>query len=131
MRRLLSTYLFISRKVTPELLDHIAAAGFESVELFCSRSHFDYTSRPEIQAMAAALDTHRLSLASLHAPTNRDLSATRRFQEVVISPDGKLLFAANGPSNDVSVVDLATNKEVTRVKAGSSPWGLAVVPKSM
>jgi sugar phosphate isomerase/epimerase len=77
MRRLLSTYLFISRKVTPELLDQIAAAGFESVELFCSRSHFDYTSRPEIQAMAAALDTHRLSLASLHAPTNRDLSATR------------------------------------------------------
>jgi YVTN family beta-propeller protein len=45
----------------------------------------------------------------------------------VLSPDGKYLFSANGPSNDVSVVDLATEKEVMRVKAGSSPWGVAIV----
>ena len=77
MTRLLSTYLFISRKVTPELLGQIAGGGFHGVELFCSRSHFDYTSRAEIQAMAAALDTHRLALASLHAPTSRILSPTR------------------------------------------------------
>jgi YVTN family beta-propeller protein len=37
------------------------------------------------------------------------------------------LFVANGPSNDISVVDLAANKEITRVKAGNSPWGLAIV----
>jgi YVTN family beta-propeller protein len=48
----------------------------------------------------------------------------------VLSPDGKYLFSANGPSNDVSVVDLATNKEVTRIKAGESPWGLTIVPRS-
>jgi sugar phosphate isomerase/epimerase len=77
MRRLLSTYPFISRKVTPELLGQIADAGFEGVELFCSRSHFDYTSRTEIHAMAEALNTNHLSLESLHAPNNRDLSATR------------------------------------------------------
>ena len=77
MRRLLSTYPFISRKVTPELLGQISAAGFEGLELFCSRSHFDYTSRAEIQTMAQALNTHGLSLESLHAPNSRDLSATR------------------------------------------------------
>jgi sugar phosphate isomerase/epimerase len=77
MRRLLSTYPFISRKVTSELLGQIAEAGFEGVELFCSRSHFDYTSRVEIQAMAEALNTNHLSLESLHAPNSRDLSATR------------------------------------------------------
>jgi sugar phosphate isomerase/epimerase len=77
MRRLLSSYPFISRKVTPDLLAQIAAAGFQGVELFCSRSHFDYTSRVEIQAMALALDTHHLTLESLHAPNSRDLSATR------------------------------------------------------
>jgi YVTN family beta-propeller protein len=48
----------------------------------------------------------------------------------VISPDGKYLYSANGPSNDVSVVDLATDKEVARVKAGASPWGLAIVAKA-
>jgi YVTN family beta-propeller protein len=45
-----------------------------------------------------------------------------------ISPDGKYLFAANGPSDDVSVVDLETEKEIARVKAGQSPWGVTVVP---
>ena len=77
MRRLLSSYLFISRKVTPELLGQIAHAGFEGVELFCSRSHFDYTSRAQIQAMAEVLNTQKLTLESLHAPNNRDLSAMR------------------------------------------------------
>jgi sugar phosphate isomerase/epimerase len=63
--------------VTSELLGQIAHAGFEGVELFCSRSHFDYTSRAEILAMAEALRTNHLSLESLHAPNSRDLSATR------------------------------------------------------
>jgi len=49
---------------------------------------------------------------------------------MAISPDGKYLFTANGPSNDVSVVDLGAGKEATRVKAGDSPWGVAIVPKA-
>ena len=77
MRRTLSTYLFVSRKLTPDLLGQIAGAGFEGVEIFCSRGHFDYTSKPEIQAMAGALKAHGLTLASMHAPTSRDLSPTR------------------------------------------------------
>jgi YVTN family beta-propeller protein len=28
----------------------------------------------------------------------------------------------------VSVIDVEANKEITRVKAGSSPWAVAVVP---
>jgi sugar phosphate isomerase/epimerase len=77
MQRLLSTYLFVSRKLTRELIGQIAEAGFQGVEIFCSRAHFDYTNRAEIRAMAQALADHRLSLASLHAPTSRDLSAMR------------------------------------------------------
>ena len=45
-----------------------------------------------------------------------------------LSPDGKYLFAANGPSDDVSVVDLATEKEIARIKSPGSPWGVVVVP---
>ena len=77
MRRILSTYLFVSRKLTTELLGQIAEAGFEALEIFTTRSHFDYTSKQEVQAMASFLSQHRLALASLHAPTSRDLSATR------------------------------------------------------
>lgn len=77
MQKLLSTYMFVSRKLTPELLGQIAGAGFQGVELFCSRGHFDYTSKSEIHAMAQLLENNKLWLSSLHAPASRDLSATR------------------------------------------------------
>jgi sugar phosphate isomerase/epimerase len=77
MQRLLSTYIFVSRKLTRELISQIGGAGFHGVEIFCSRSHFDYTSKAEIQNVAGALADAKLKLASLHAPTSRDLSATR------------------------------------------------------
>src|SRR5580704_5943386 len=77
MQRILSTYQFVSRRLTPEVLGQISAAGFQGVEIFCSRSHFDYATKTEVREMAMALSDHRLSLSSLHAPTSRDLSATR------------------------------------------------------
>jgi len=77
MQRLLSTYLFISKKLTPELLRQIAEAGFEGLEIFCTRSHFEYSLKAEIRAMACTLEAQRLHLVSLHAPTSRDLSAMR------------------------------------------------------
>ena len=77
MQRLLSTYLFVSRKLTPELLGQISDAKFQGVEIFCTRSHFEYTAKAEVQAMAGALEAHRLKLVSLHGPTSRDLSAMR------------------------------------------------------
>jgi sugar phosphate isomerase/epimerase len=77
MQRLLSTYLFVSRKLTPELLGQISDAKFQGVEIFCTRSHFEYATKAEVQAMAGALEAHRLKLVSLHGPTSRDLSAMR------------------------------------------------------
>jgi sugar phosphate isomerase/epimerase len=69
--------MFVSRRLTAELLGQIAEARFEAVEIFATRSHFDYTAKQDVQAMAGALSQHRLALTSLHAPTSRDLSATR------------------------------------------------------
>ncbi len=77
MQRLLSTYLFVSRKLTPELLGQISDAKFQGVEIFCARSHFEYAAKAEVQAMAGALEAHGLQLVSLHGPTSRDLSAMR------------------------------------------------------
>jgi sugar phosphate isomerase/epimerase len=77
VQRLLSTYLFVSRKLTRELLGQIADAGFTGVEIFCSQAHFDYTSKSEARDIGGTLDSLGLTLTSLHAPTSRDLSATR------------------------------------------------------
>ncbi len=77
MLRILSTYLFVSKRLTPEILKQISAAGFQAVEIFAARSHFDYATRQEVRAIAQSLADHRLQLASLHAPTSRDLSLHR------------------------------------------------------
>jgi sugar phosphate isomerase/epimerase len=77
MQKILSTYLFVSRKLTHELLAQISEHGFSGLEVFCSRAHFDYASKQEIQALKSALEANRMTLSSLHAPTSRDMSATR------------------------------------------------------
>ena len=63
MERLLSTYLFVSDRLTRELLGQMADAGFQGIELFCSRSHFDYHSREGILELARALSDRHLTLA--------------------------------------------------------------------
>src|SRR5437762_5194691 len=77
MQRILSTYLSVSRKLTPEFLAQVAENGFTAVEIFCSRAHFDYSSKQEIEAMKGMLEQQKLQLASLHAPTSKDASAMR------------------------------------------------------
>ena len=47
---------------------------------------------------------------------------------VAISSDRQTLFTANGPSNDISIVD-ATNMTVkARVPVGDRPWGVVAIP---
>jgi sugar phosphate isomerase/epimerase len=59
------------------VLAQIADAGFQGVEIFCARRHFDYTLKSEVREMAQALADKNLSLTSLHAPTTIDLGPNR------------------------------------------------------
>jgi sugar phosphate isomerase/epimerase len=77
MLRILSTYLFVHRKLTPELLGEIARSGVNAIELFCSRYHFDYRSAEAAAEMSAVLRDHSVSLHALHAPTERDSGPAR------------------------------------------------------
>jgi YVTN family beta-propeller protein len=45
---------------------------------------------------------------------------------IALSRDGRHLYTANGPSNDVSVVDTETLRVVARIGVGEAPWGIAV-----
>ena len=77
MQRILSTYLFVSKKLTPEFLALVHGAGFQAIELFASRGHFDYTNMQDVRGMGQILADNRLQLASLHAPTSRDFGPNR------------------------------------------------------
>jgi YVTN family beta-propeller protein len=46
---------------------------------------------------------------------------------IALDPSGSKLYTANGASNDVSVVDLKSRKELRRIKVGDGPWGVAIV----
>lgn len=63
-----STHLFHDHLLTREHLVHIAAHGFEAVEMFATRSHFDYRSPEAIARLSEWLSDTRLTLHSVHAP---------------------------------------------------------------
>jgi YVTN family beta-propeller protein len=47
---------------------------------------------------------------------------------IALSADGSRLYTANGPSNDVSIVDTATLRVIRKIPAGRSPWGVVLGP---
>ena len=47
-----------------------------------------------------------------------------------MTPDGRLLLISNWCSYDVSVVDLASDREIRRIKVGKYPRGIAITPDS-
>jgi sugar phosphate isomerase/epimerase len=63
-----STHLFHDQRLTREHLVHIAAHGFESIELFATRSHFDYRDEAAVGELAEWLSDTQLTLHSVHAP---------------------------------------------------------------
>jgi len=63
-----STHLYHGERLHREHLIEIAAHGFEAVEVFATRSHFDYHDTAAIQALAEWLHDGQLQLHSVHAP---------------------------------------------------------------
>jgi sugar phosphate isomerase/epimerase len=64
----LSTHLFHERRLSRDHLVDIAAHGFDAIELFATRTHFDYASEPAIAELAEWLSDTRLELHAVHAP---------------------------------------------------------------
>ncbi len=77
MQRIISTYIFINRKLTAQLVGEAAKAGASAIELFCSRGHFDYRSSEDAHELAAWLAENNLTLHSIHSPTTRDFHLNR------------------------------------------------------
>src|SRR5438552_8363935 len=55
------------------------------------------------------------------------ITVGNRVWGIALDPAGSKLYTANGASNDVSVVDLKSRKELRRIKVGDGPWGIAIV----
>lgn len=68
MRFGISTHLYHDRRLGREHLAEIASHGFQALELFATRSHFDYHDKAAIAALASWLRDTGLTLNSVHAP---------------------------------------------------------------
>jgi PQQ-dependent catabolism-associated beta-propeller protein len=50
----------------------------------------------------------------------------KRVWQLAFTPDQKFLFATNGNSNDVSVIDVDRQKVTKSIPTGTAPWGVTV-----
>lgn len=63
-----STHLFHESRLTREHLADIAGHGFDAVEVFATRAHFDYRDPGAAAELAEWLSDLRLEFHSMHAP---------------------------------------------------------------
>jgi sugar phosphate isomerase/epimerase len=68
MRFGISTHLYHEQRLNRDHLVQIAGYGFEAVEVFATRSHFDYHDPAAIAQLAGWLKDTGLALHGIHAP---------------------------------------------------------------
>jgi sugar phosphate isomerase/epimerase len=68
MRFGISTHLFHDQRLERDHLAQVAGYGFEAIELFATRSHFDYHDAAAVERLAQWLSETGLTLESVHAP---------------------------------------------------------------
>jgi sugar phosphate isomerase/epimerase len=74
MRFGISTHLYHDRQLGRDHLAEIASYGFEAIELFATRSHFDYHDEAAIGKLSEWLHDTGLVLNSVHAPISASLT---------------------------------------------------------
>ena len=75
MRFGISTHLYHDQRLDREHLLQVASYGFEAVELFATRSHFDYHDEAAIGRLADWLAEAGLALHGVHAPITGSMTA--------------------------------------------------------
>jgi sugar phosphate isomerase/epimerase len=68
MRFGISTHLYHDQRLSREHLAQVASFGFEAIELFATRSHFDYQDPQAIADLRSWLSETGLALHGIHAP---------------------------------------------------------------
>src|SRR5690349_8473501 len=79
----ISTHLYVADRLDREHLVEIAAHGFDAIEVFALRSHFDYRDRRAAVALAEWLDDTRLRLHSMHSPIARTYVGNGKWENSV------------------------------------------------
>src|ERR1700688_4825480 len=88
----ISTHLYHNQRLTREHLGQIGAHGFERVEVFATRTHFDYHNPAAVADLQQWLAEASLELNSVHAPIGERYAAGRWSEPLSIAsadPDAR------------------------------------------
>ena len=73
MLKAVSTYVHVNERLHPGLLDGLARSGAQAVEIFATRSHFNYTDPQQTRELASYFrGTPALEFHSMHSPISAD-----------------------------------------------------------
>src|SRR5262245_21741296 len=75
MFRGISTHLFVAGSLNLEQLEAVVSSGFERIEIFALKPHFDYQNKQFISEIASWFSDHDGSLNSIHTPFSTDYQA--------------------------------------------------------
>ena len=106
MRFGISTHLYHDRRLERGHLAQIAAHGFESIELFATRSHFDYHDDAAIAELGRWLRETGLTLNSIHAPITD-------------------VFGGHGPRTTYSTAVSANDRRAAAIRETEAALGIA------
>lgn len=67
-----------------------------------------------------------ISLKGGQAKLEMEIPVGTRPWGMDMTADGRLLFTANGPSNDVTVIDTTKLSVIKKIPVGETPWGVVV-----
>ena len=73
MLKAVSTFVHVNERLHPGLLDGLGRSGAQAVEVFATRSHFNYTDPQQIRELASYFrSTPNLEFHSMHSPLSAD-----------------------------------------------------------
>lgn len=84
----ISTHLFHDQRLGREHLEQIAAHGFEAIEVFATRTHFDYHDPGAIAQLGGWLKETGLTLHGIHAPIVQSMNGGDQWGEAISNAVG-------------------------------------------
>jgi sugar phosphate isomerase/epimerase len=88
MRFGISTHLFHDQRLSRDHLAQIAAHGFETIEVFATRSHFDYHDPGAIAQLGEWLQETGLALHGIHAPIVESMGGSDKWGATISNAVG-------------------------------------------
>ena len=102
LKKGLSTHIFVYNILDEMIVQQIKTAGFDAIEIWGMRLHFDYKDKKKVEEIARLLKDNNISVVSFHAP----------IYEEVTPPDSRKWLSLSNRDNNIRQKALAETKEL-------------------